>query len=221
MRVVVLSKADGFCKSAQSVVRLHWPDAECADGAVGDQRPACLERAGDILISFLSPWIVTRAELARFRTAINFHPASTDYPGSGCYNFALYDEAPEYGATCHHMLPKVDTGDVILERRFPVKASDSVETLKLATMETMLGMFRDICALLAEGHPLLRADRSWSRTPYTFKEMNALKRLTDDMTPDEIKRRVRATVYPGYDGPYYDRDGVIERLPVPQRAPLA
>ena len=119
MRIVLLSKTDRFSRAAQDYARGLWPNVEIAGGAVGDPRPECLSRPGDYLISFLSPWIITADELARFDTAINFHPASTDYPGSGCYNFALYDNAPEYGATCHHMLPKVDTGLVIDERRFP------------------------------------------------------------------------------------------------------
>lgn len=221
VRVVLLTKRDRFSREAQAYAAKLWPDLEIAEGAVGDARPASLASTGDVLISFLSPWIVTAEELSRFPLAINFHPASTDYPGSGCYNFALYDEAAEYGATCHHMLPKVDTGRVVLERRFPVSRSDTVETLKLATMTTMMGMFCDIADLIAAGDALPGAPTRWSRLPYTFREMNGLKRLTDDMGAAEIVRRIRATVYPGFDGPYYDRNGIVEPIPVPQRMALA
>ena len=30
------------------------------------------------------------------KSAVNFHPASPDYPGIGCNNFALYDNAYLY-----------------------------------------------------------------------------------------------------------------------------
>lgn len=222
MRIVLLSKTDRFSLAAQDYARALWPHVEIADGSVGDPRPEALLTPGNVLISFLSPWIVTADELARFPVALNFHPASTDYPGSGCYNFALYDEAAEYGATCHHMLPKVDTGKVVLERRFPVLRDDTVETLKLSTMETMLGMFREIADTIAAGERLPEAPAHWTRKPYTFREMNALKVIDAMAEPKEIERRIRATVYPGYPGPVICYpDGETKPVPVPQRAALA
>ena len=50
--------------------------------------------------------------------AINFHPATPNYPGIGCINFALYECASTYGATCHHMNKQVDTGEIIRVDRF-------------------------------------------------------------------------------------------------------
>jgi methionyl-tRNA formyltransferase len=222
VKVVLLTKADRFSQEAQAFALSLWPSLRIAQGAVGDPRPPALMASADVLISFLSPWIITADELARFDTAINFHPASTDYPGSGCYNFALYKEASEYGATCHHMLPNVDTGRVILERRFPVLAEDSVETLKLATMETMLGMFRDISALIARDEPLPKAPTHWTRKPYTFRELEALKVIAPDMPADEIARRLRATIYPGFPGPVMRHpDGTCLPFPMPKRPAVA
>ena len=190
-------------------------------GTVGDTLPEPVEKGADVLISFLSPWIVPARVLDRCGVAINFHPGSVDYPGTGCYNFALYDEAAEFGATCHHMLPKVDTGLVIEERRLPIVASDTVETLKLRTMITMLSMFQDIATTVAKGENLPVANTHWSRRAYTRREMNALKELAPDMPACEIERRVRATVYPGYPGPFMVRNGQTVHYPVPDRAPLA
>lgn len=223
MRIVLLSKTDRFSRAAQDHANAAFGAAlETAEGRVGDPFPACLDSPGDVLISFLSPWIVKAEQLDRFGTSINFHPASTDYPGSGCYNFALYDDAPEYGATCHHMLPKVDTGRVVLERRFPVSPKDTVETLKLVTMDTMLGMFREIVDLVAAGDLLPAAAAHWTRKPYTFREMEALKVLLPDMTQAEVARRLRATIYPGYPGPVMQMPcGGRVAYPVPQRPALA
>jgi methionyl-tRNA formyltransferase len=222
VRIVLLSKTDRFSREAQQIARGIWPDVEIAEGRVGDSRPDALSQPGDVLISFLSPWIIKADELDRFKTAINFHPASTDYPGSGCYNFALYDHAAEYGATCHHMLPKVDTGAIILERRFPVRADDAVETLKLKTMDTMLAMFREIAELIRTRRPLPQADVHWTRRPYTFREMEALKIIEHDMSESEVARRLRATVYPGFPGPVFRlADGSTRSFPMPDRAPLA
>lgn len=222
-RVILLSKRDRFSREAQKNCAAAFDAVEIYEGAVGDPEPAALSSCeGATVISFLSPWIVRKATLDQAEIAINFHPASTDYPGSGCYNFALYEAAPEYGATCHHMLPKVDTGAVILERRFPVRENDTVETLKLTTMETMLAMFREIIATLAAGEPLPAADTHWTRKPFTFRQMEDLKVIVPAMPPAEISRRVRATVYPGYPGPVMRfADGRSRAFPVPQREALA
>ncbi len=222
MRVVLLTKRDRFSREAQTYARWLWPGIEIAEGIVGDRRPIFLAESGQVLISFLSPWIVTAAELARFPLAINFHPASTDYPGSGCYNFALYDEVAEYGATCHHMLPRVDTGRVIVERRFPVAADDSVETLKLRTMIAMSALFKKIASMIAAGEPLPSATRQWTRAPFTFAQLESLKVVEPAMSALEVGRRVRATTYPGSSGPVMRQpDGREVAFPVPQRAALA
>ena len=68
------------------------------------------------LIWVVPEWLLRKAKIA----AINFHPASPDYPGIGCRNFALYENAKEYGVTCHHMSATIDTGSIIEIKRFPI-----------------------------------------------------------------------------------------------------
>ena len=223
-RIILVAKGERFSREAQAIAeRAFGADLATYTGAVGDPEPEALQtHRPEYLISFLSPWIFSKQILDRAGTAINFHPGSTDYPGIGCYNFALYEGAAEFGAVCHHMLAKVDTGDLIMERRFPVAPDESVETLKLRTMETMVGMFREIVASIAAGRPLPRADVHWTRRPFTRREMEALKVIRHDMPKDEIDRRVRATVYPGHPGPVMQlADGGTYAFPVPDRPPIA
>ena len=221
--IILLAKTERFSQQAAAIAQVLFGDRLATFlGTVGDPLPeAVAEGRPAFLLSFLSPWIVPGEVLDNSGTAINFHPASVDYPGIGCYNFALYDEAPEFGAVCHHMLAKVDTGAIVEERRFPVSPRDTVETLKLRTMVTMLSMFHDICCLIAQGRPLPQSEARWSRRPFTRREMNALKKLDAAMPADEIARRIRASVYPGYDGPSIELEGHIFYYPVPDRPPLA
>lgn len=222
-RIVLVTKTDKFSRAAQELARaLFKADVYISDGLVGDARPTILNEGGDYLISFLSPWIITAEELARFDVAINFHPGSVEYPGSGCYNFALYEGASEYGAVCHHMLPKVDTGKVIAEVRFPIAAAETVETLKLTTMTAMLDMFETIASGIARRATLPAASQHWTRRAFLKREMDALKMCDHSMEADEIARRVRATVYPGYAGPIMRHlDGRVVPFPVPDRAAMA
>lgn len=220
---ILLAKQDAFSRQAALIAQLLFGDRlETFDGKVGDPLPGRVAAARpQALISFLSPWIVPQPLLDGSALAINFHPASTDYPGIGCYNFALYEEASEYGAVCHHMLAKVDTGAIVEERRFPVFPQDSVESLKLRTMVTMLAMFHDLCSLLAAGRPLPASAATWSRRPFTRRQMNELRRIDPAMAPDEVARRVRAMTYPGYPGPSVTLGDRTFYHPVPQRPPLA
>ncbi|MEO5772684.1 MAG: formyltransferase family protein [Sphingomicrobium sp.] len=221
--IILLAKTEAFSRQARTIAEvLFGSRLQSFLGTVGDPLPGEVREARPtLLLSFLSPWIVPAAVLENAGTALNFHPASVEYPGIGCYNFALYDDAPEFGAVCHHMLPKVDSGTVVEERRFPIFPTDTVETLKLRTMVTMLAMFHDICSAIAAGHPLAIAPRQWARRAYTRAQMNALKTITTDMDDQEVARRLRAGVYPGYPGPSVTIGGATFYYPVPDRAPLA
>ncbi|MBF0305825.1 MAG: hypothetical protein HQL41_09290 [Alphaproteobacteria bacterium] len=221
--VLLLAKPDRWSDDAERLARLLFGDRlVVARGRVGDPFPdlGTAPRFA-VLLSFLSPWIVPAALLERAGVALNFHPGSRDYPGTGCYNFALYEGAALYGPVCHHMAATVDTGAIVDERLFAVAPAETVETLKFRTMVAMLALFHDIASRLAAGQPLPEAAGSWSRRPFTRREMNALCRIAPDMPAQEIRRRVRAMTYPGSPGPTVELAGVQFASPVPAREPLA
>lgn len=151
---------------------------------------------GDLIVSYLSRWVVPKYLLERAKlAAINFHPASPDYPGIGCNNFALYDEAEEYGVTCHHMASKVDTGGIIKVSRFPIFPSDTVASVLARTYAYQLALFYDVVGGIFKGEKLPVSDEVWTRKPYSRTEFNELMTITPDMSAEEIARRVRATSF--------------------------
>ena len=223
-RVILLSKQTAPCAAAWQMAREAFgASLDIHSGRTGDPPPDLLSgEAPAWLISFLSPWIVSGEALARAGAAINFHPGSSHYPGSGCYNFALYEGARHYGAVCHVMLERVDTGPIVDERLFPVEAGDTIETLKLRTMETMLELFRDTIGRIARGEALPRAQCRWSRRAFRFSDLERLRRITPDMDEEEVRRRLRATTYPGWPGAWRENeDGSRYDYPVPDGPPLA
>jgi methionyl-tRNA formyltransferase len=151
---------------------------------------------GDYIISYLSRWVVPEELLRRARVAaINFHPASPDYPGIGCNNFALYEGATEYGVTCHHMAPRVDTGDIIAVRRFPVFPTDDVASLLGRTYDHQLVLFYEMAGLIIQGRDLPTSEERWTRKPFSRKEFNELGMITPEMHQEEIAKRIRATSF--------------------------
>ena len=152
--ILFLGKADDpYCARALAFCQEHSTQVTFCLGNWGDPLPEKIHRwEGDYIISYLSRWVIPADLLVRARkAAINFHPASPEYPGIGCNNFALYENASEYGVTCHHMAPKVDTGGIIAVSRFPILASDGVSELLQRTYETQIALFLEIAALIVEG----------------------------------------------------------------------
>jgi methionyl-tRNA formyltransferase len=169
-------------------------------GRWGDLLPAEARAwQGDYLVSYLSRWVVPDDLLKRAsKGAINFHPAPPEYPGIGCNNFALYENATEYGVTCHHMIAKVDSGPIIAVRRFPVYPEDNVAALLMRTYAAQIDLFLEIGQLMAEARPLPLSNETWTRPPFTRQQFNELFRITPEMSRDEIARRVRAVSYEHY-----------------------
>jgi len=190
-------RGDVHCSEALRFCELNFAEVTVHVGAWGDVLPDSMyDWSGDYIVSYLSRWIVPAAVLANARiAAINFHPAPPEYPGIGCTNFALYEGAREYGVTCHHMAKNVDTGDIILVRRFPVFESDDVASLLQRSYANQLVVFYEIAAHMIAGAPLPKSTEHWTRRPFTRKELDELRRITPEMSREEICRRIRATKY--------------------------
>jgi methionyl-tRNA formyltransferase len=207
--LLFLGKAeDPDCVRALDFCERNFAPVVACLGRWGDPLP---ERArtwqGDYIISYLSRWVLPAELLERARkAAVNFHPASPDYPGIGCNNFALYENAALYGVTCHHMAPRVDSGEIIAVRRFPIHPEDDVAALLQRTYENQIALFLEIAPIMAEGRPLPSGAEGWTRAPFTRKEFNDLFRITPDMPKEEIVRRIRAVSYGSYQ-PYVEIGG--------------
>ena len=207
--VLFLGKADDEdCGRALEYCRQAFSPVVHCLGQWGDPLPGEVRAwEGDYIISYLSRWIIPPDLLARARrAAVNFHPASPEYPGIGCTNFALYENAEEYGVTCHHMATQVDSGRIIAVKRFPVLASDNVVTLLRRTYEHQIALFFEIAPLMAAGRQLPISQERWSRRPFTRREFNELFKISPDMPRDEIARRIRAVSYGRYQ-PYVEIEG--------------
>lgn len=216
--VHLYTKQDEWSHKAAVLARMVLGDGVSVfQGAWGMPLPEPPAAAG-VILSFLSPWIIPRRLLDAAELAINFHPGPANYPGIGCYNFALYEEAATYGVVCHHMAPRVDTGGIVEERLFDVYSDDTVESLKLRSMVTMLALFHDVLQRIRAGGREFPAVKDWTRRPFTRRELNALGEVSADMPAEEIRRRVRAMAYPGFPGARVQLGGIAFFAPVPNPA---
>jgi len=162
----------------------------------------------DILISYISPWIIPGSILNKTKLwNINFHPGPPEYPGIGCLNFAIYNEEEIYGVTAHLMEEKVDRGRIIGVKRFLLLESDSVIDLSVKSYEAMLSLFFEVMDFVLKKNSLPVCNEAWKRKPYTRKELEELCRIKPDMSEEEVKRRLKATTYPNMPGAYLELFG--------------
>lgn len=193
-------KGDVHCEKALTFVETLFENVDSFFGEWGDKLPQdTKEWEGDLIISYLSRWVIPERLLNKASLAsINFHPASPEYPGIGCVNFALYENASSYGATCHHMASSVDTGRIIAVERFPVYESDSVESLLSRTYDFQLSLFYRILNIIYKENELPFSEETWTRKPFTREEFNELGTIYPGITKEELDRRVRATSFGFY-----------------------
>jgi methionyl-tRNA formyltransferase len=190
-----LGKAgDARCEHALALVRERFAKVTAMAGGWAEPLPnAALEWSGDLVISYLSRWVVPARVLAAARVAaINFHPGSPEYPGFGCYNWALYEESREYGVTCHYMRLPVDSGDIVAVRRFPITPTETVESLLAKTHAELLVLLEEMLDHLATTGTFPISSEKWQRPPFCKRQLEELHRVTPTMEAAEVGRRIRA-----------------------------
>lgn len=200
----------------------HWATNKCLDyfaimqcrvdsylGMWGDALPEDLGWIEhDLIVSFLSPWIIPEFQLCRARIgAINFHPGIPEYPGLGGVSFSIYEGKTQFGVTCHHMEKKPFGGGIVAVKRFPIFPDDSAETLTNRCHHYMLAMFIDIVGFAVSESRIEVSDENWARVQYTRSQVDGLRCIDPSMSPEEARRRVWATSESALPGAYINVGG--------------
>ncbi len=197
-KVLFIGKAgDPHSESAAAYITLHFESPKIIFSRRSDPFPAeLLEWKGDLLISYLSQWIIPAALLEKARVAaINFHPGPPEYPGIGCTNFAMYHGEKTFGVTCHHMQARVDTGSIIAVRRFTILPIDTVYSITQHCYRLIRQLFTEMMEYFMQHGAFPQSGESWTRKPFTRKQLNELCILHPEMSPEEIRLRLKVTTF--------------------------
>ncbi len=151
---------------------------------------------GDLVVSYCSRWIIPELILrSATLAAINFHPGPPEYPGVGGLNWALYENAPTFGVTCHHMDARADSGAIIEAQRFPLLPTDDVENVFHRTHLALEAQAYTILSRIRLGKSLPTSQEVWCGKNRSRRELNELSEIALGMSSDEISRRARATTF--------------------------
>lgn len=161
--------------------------------------------SGDYIFCFRSYYILPETLLNKARiAAINFHPGPPEYPCSGCVNFALYEDASEFGVTAHLMVEKVDEGRILEVVRFPIESDDTVKTLLKKTHQRLLEIFTNVVTRISKNQELdinqinTKAEIRWSPRKLSVKDIDDKSCIALDVSKKELERLVRAFHTPEY-----------------------
>ncbi|MFJ6930653.1 formyltransferase family protein [Streptomyces nigra] len=133
---------------------------------------------GDWILGFKADYILSSAELRQATAgALNFHPGPPDLRGVGTYQIALAERRSAYGVTCHHMVERVDFGQIVDIAEFPIPAHVDRLALHELAAGRLYTLYVRIIALLESGIALPSSERGWSGRLHTWRESEA--RVTD------------------------------------------
>ena len=120
-------------------------DAEI-DKALREADVALVCEAGFIRIH--SEWFARRWE----GRILNIHPSLLPlFKGTKVHEQALAAGVTESGATVHFLMPELDSGPIIAQRKVPVLPGDTVETLSARVLEAEHVLYPEALRMVAEG----------------------------------------------------------------------
>jgi methionyl-tRNA formyltransferase len=168
-----------------------------------EELPGC-----DILYSVQYHEVLKEGHIQKAREiAVNLHMAPLpEYRGANQFSFAILEEKKEFGTTIHKIDSRIDHGDILFQKRFPIPEHCWVNELYDLTYNASLRLFQQTLAHLVTGNykpvPQDALVAKFGTSLHYRKEMAALKQIDLNWTKEKIERHIRATSMPGFEPPY-------------------
>ena len=173
-----------------------------------DDIPEC-----DILYSVQYHKILKQAHIDKARQiAVNLHMAPLpEYRGSNQFSYAIIDGKTEFGTTLHQMDSRIDHGDILFQKRFPIPEGSWVNDLYKLTFDASVALFKETLPDIINGN-YTATPQAWLIDMYGTSlhyrnEIAHLKCIDPSWDKEKIDRYIRATTMPGFEPPYYIQDG--------------
>jgi methionyl-tRNA formyltransferase len=161
----------------------------------------------DILYSVQYHRILKAHHISKAKLALNLHMAPLpEYRGSNQFSLALLEEKEMFGVTIHKMDAKIDHGDILFEKRFPIPSLCWIEDLYHLSNTAALTLFRDTLSDIVNGNytstPQQQLVAQRGTSLHFRNEIDTLKLIDLSWPIEKIERHIRATSMPGFAPPY-------------------
>ena len=159
----------------------------------------------DYIFCFRSLYILKNNILKKVnKAAINFHPGPPEYRGTGCVNYALYENSKFYGCTAHLINVKVDSGKIIDVKKFNINKKNSMSEVLAKTYETMSSLAISTIKNIkknpdfVENQILKNKDMKWSNKIRKLKDLNNFYQINKNIKKNDFFKKIRATDTPKF-----------------------
>ena len=163
------------------------------------------EHKPDIVFSIVNYQIIGAQLLNSTGTGmINFHDGPLPfYRGVNVSSWAILNAEIEHGVTWHLMSEKIDSGDIIAQRKFPIKENITAGQLMMKSLLEGANLFKEIFEdIIYNRYTRLQQPKEGScYLSRDFPENNGTIDCSWHFA--KIERMVRALNYRPYDNPFY------------------
>ena len=157
------------------------------------------------IFCFRSFYILKKNILKKVNNAaINFHPGPPEYRGTGCVNYALYNNSKFYGCTAHLIDEKIDNGKIIDIKKFNISKKNSVSEVLRKTYENMTSLAISTIKNVKknpdfiENQILKNKNIKWSNKIKTLKDLNDFYQINTNIKKNNFLNKIRATDTPKF-----------------------
>lgn len=162
----------------------------------------------DILISVQYHKILEQKHInVAKQLAVNLHMAPLpEYRGCNQFSFAILDKAKTFGTTLHKITTKIDGGDILFEKRFPIPPNCWVKQLHQTTCQHSLQLFNQSLPHLINANYTPTPQSQYKNRSSNFHlrtEIEKIKQLNLSWSEEKINRHIRATYFPPFEPPYF------------------
>ena len=163
----------------------------------------------DYLISFLNSVYIEKKVREKIKiNSFNFHPGPPEYPGFGCYNFALLDGVNFYGSTIHIINDKFDNGKIINVKKFKISYQKlNLEKLITMTHKIILKQAKGFINDIIKKKLKVNCKFRWKRKAFTKKEFEIARKVKLTDSKKDILKKMKAFTYKDYESVYISLKG--------------
>ncbi len=158
----------------------------------------------DLLLSIDNPIILPAEALGLARKfSINFHDGPLPrYAGVNVTDWAILNRETTHGVTWHEMLERLDAGDILKQRSFPVSATETAFTLNAKCFEASIQSFSELVDEIAEDRVLPIKQDLKDRTYFgLWKRPEGNCTIDWNRSAEEIDALVRGMNHGPYENP--------------------
>ncbi len=158
----------------------------------------------DYLISFLNKSYISDKLRRKIKiNSFNFHPGPPEYPGYGCYNFALLDKINFYGSTVHIINKKFDNGEIVDVKKFKISYKKiNLDKLISMTHKNMSKQSKKFINEILKDKLKVENNFKWRKRAYTKKEFESAREIKLNDSKKIILKKLKAFTFKNYESVY-------------------